>query len=406
MMGIVRKRHERSRIGKSSDVRLRKRPISLENQLRFMRRKGFTLEDILARSPKTPDDLEILTPTSSVPDLLVPDAACYNVYHALSHYVSGSFDANVWSLHSDGKLHATRQTSPDTAAIFRWYNTFDDALSYMSSGDITSLSHGGQLLIKAGNLTPEILLHEHPRSVDHVLRFVDLCARRNRPDICRIVLGHILGMTGVLLPSTHPLRPFLAYVKQLVESADYASVRAVWSHIINLIASRVSHMQEDIRVMVLAHKYAGISQGSLWEGEAFEKQLISGFRDAEAQNGRTHFRTIRYPIYIARYLFDQGRFVDSESMILDFLDRVKNPVPHWDTKDYIVSGLICLSDCRRAIGDLGGAETYLDQARRLTVKDWEWKVLEDEQSDQAGNGVGTSASAPTWTLQPVAIAAH
>src|SRR5947209_4730683 len=95
---IVRKKSERSAIGKASKFDLRGRPVNLADVERYLRRKGLVTEDIVAvgtSSAQTPPALTCLTPTT-VPRSPATPAGLEipgRIFGSIRDYFLGSFDA-------------------------------------------------------------------------------------------------------------------------------------------------------------------------------------------------------------------------------------------------------------------------------------------------------------------------
>src|SRR5450755_4718118 len=62
VMAIVRKKCQRDAVGKSSEFHIRGRLVSIEDVHRYLKRKGMSVEDAIARRAATPPNLRCCTP--------------------------------------------------------------------------------------------------------------------------------------------------------------------------------------------------------------------------------------------------------------------------------------------------------------------------------------------------------
>lgn len=98
MRAIIRKNQQRSDQSKASKFEIRERPVHFAEVVRYWKRKGISVEEVLARrtASLTPEALRCLTPVTSplsTPrELAVPE----RILKSIRDYFHGSFDSGTW----------------------------------------------------------------------------------------------------------------------------------------------------------------------------------------------------------------------------------------------------------------------------------------------------------------------
>ena len=98
MRAVVRKNHLRHQQGKSSRFEIRGRPVEFVDVVRYWKRKGVSVEEVLARrsASLTPEAVRCLTPVTSPLSTPRELAAPERLLISIRDYIRGSFDSGTW----------------------------------------------------------------------------------------------------------------------------------------------------------------------------------------------------------------------------------------------------------------------------------------------------------------------
>lgn len=98
MRAVVRKNHLRHQQGKSSRFEIRGRPVEIADAVRYWKRKGLSVEEVLARrtASLTPEAVMCLTPVTSPLSTPRELAAPERILMSIRDYFRGSFDSGTW----------------------------------------------------------------------------------------------------------------------------------------------------------------------------------------------------------------------------------------------------------------------------------------------------------------------
>lgn len=98
MRAVIRKNHLRDQQGKSSRFEIRGRPVEIADAVRYFKRKGVSVEDVLASctASLTPEAVKCFTPVTSPLSTPRELAAPERILISIRDYFHGSFDSGTW----------------------------------------------------------------------------------------------------------------------------------------------------------------------------------------------------------------------------------------------------------------------------------------------------------------------
>lgn len=210
MNAIVRIEHQRSSIGKKSSFKVRGRPVDRKDVVKYWKRKGLSLQDVLQRSispENDPEDLEILTPPASPVLLQIPMLTEIElVLRSTSNYVQScragyKFARN--EIHSQFTL--------------RWQT----ALDHLSCGDIPT---GGFFLRSVASTIEHVIASQKPCLLAEVCILIISLDNYGFPGFSQMILEQISALSALKLgrhnPISYALRPMVAAPSNVAQRTD------------------------------------------------------------------------------------------------------------------------------------------------------------------------------------------
>jgi hypothetical protein len=366
---IVRKKSERSAINKASNFEIRGRPVNLADVDRYVRRKRWAIEDIIAgASPApTPPDLTCITPRSipgspaTPPILSIPEC----IVVSIRDYFIGSFDAGTWTFNDDASDCVSKKPKgSDMLALKNLFSHHDLACKLLDKG---SFDEAGRELGNASVGIQEILSAEHPRTLGSLFDLIMLLRGRRRPEIARIVVSQFATLAAVVHPTTHPLHQ----VCKLLMSLDPAQFELVaitaWQSAVDQFEGILGPMHYSTLRSRL--EYIQMAE-SVYGYERAEKMLRDLVLQCEGICSPDDVRRLKLLETLAEMLLDQNKYDEAEVVAQDIVRHAPSSEPHAKSIDLLCASLFVIARVQHHRFQLDMAEANLRRVISLNVSQW------------------------------------
>lgn len=364
MRAVVRKHKERSSQGKHSIIRIRGQTRDFAEVIRYWKRKGVSIDDMVARqtASPTPEAVECFTPVPSpimTPQVLaIPE----RIFRCVRDYFGGSFDSGTWV-----------RTEP----LYACYSNRDEGDFYradeliiecQSACDLFSRNlseEAGKTLIAATAEIRNILLIEDPQTLSHILLLLANLRNQKRDEMALIIIRHFSELSQVLLGSEHPLSRICEWIASVYTSSFEDVVVGCMRNTVDEFESSVGPLHQSTLSSRLNFLYA-INQGS--DRIQMLQQLLG---ECEKTLRPHDIRTSHVRRNLAYEYFHQSNYVEAKTLIQDNIACSQHPQPFNDPS--LISNhpdLFIAARCHYALGEVDlGIET-LRRVIDSTVSEW------------------------------------
>ena len=216
MRAIARKTKVRLDQGKQSEVRVRDKAIDDEEVMRYWRRKGRSISDVIAHrnASVTPEAVEVVTPVPSrvatPTSLAVPE----HIFATIRVYFEGSFASGNWVNNNPEKLCRTRKVQGIPSKDLDDFANHSGTVCQLYSNGL--YQEAGRILVSLTSNFKKILLAEHPETLGRILDTVILVRLQGRNEIGIVILRQFFALGEFVVGKEHPLR----LICGLLASAD------------------------------------------------------------------------------------------------------------------------------------------------------------------------------------------
>lgn len=224
MRAIVRKNRQRADQGKGSIFRVRGQIRDFADVVRYWDRKGFCIDDLIARqtASPTPEAVEIFTPVSSpimTPEVLaIPE----RMFRCIRDYVRGSFESETW-VNTESLSTCYSIKDEDNAAGVS-LDSFFQCILACSLFERNLFHEAGQTIIAATAKFKNVILAEHPENLIELFRMAVHMRKRERDEMALIILRQFAALSKVLLGIEHPLSRVCRWAEPMCASDFDAAV--------------------------------------------------------------------------------------------------------------------------------------------------------------------------------------
>ena len=242
MRAIVRKNQQRATQGKRSIIRVRGQLRDFAEIVRYLNRKGISIDDIIARrtASPTPEAVELFTPVPSPirtpQELAIPE----RIFRTTRDYIKGSFESATWVwTESDSLCYSIKDREGAIGLMTDLHHHCINVCELFSR----NLSHeAGRTLIIATAKIERILLQEDPHALSGLFWMIYDIRRNNRDRMASIILRQFSALGKKLLGSEHPFARVLEWTDSRFGS-DFEDITIRCMEIIvALFESRVGPM--------------------------------------------------------------------------------------------------------------------------------------------------------------------
>jgi len=305
-MAIVRKKSQRDAVGKASEFHVRGRVIGIEDVHRYLKRKGISVEDAIARKAATPPDLHCCTPEAvpSSPSNPKIFEAPRQIFVSIRSYVLGSFESNIW-LVADDKEVIINTKSSGTSIMDTFVNSLYTAYNLLEQ---RSFPQAGKFLDKGSALIHDLLLEDNPRMLVGLLDVMSLMLRSGWSECSNLILNHASNMAAIVLPDMHPLRRIFNNLILLGPELAEDIIANAWKSFLDVFEQTSGSSTVDFIQNWAEYIYIFIR---LRDPDVVEGQLRSMVEKCKEVHGSLDCRYLAALLALADFLRVQRRYRDA-----------------------------------------------------------------------------------------------
>lgn len=364
MRAIVRKNKERSSQGKRSIIRIRGQTRDFAEVIRYWKRKGVSIDDMVARqtASPTPEAVEFFTPVPS--PILTPQVLAIpeRIFRCVRDYFRGSFDSGTWVRTEPLYACYSNRDEGDFLGAEKLLFECHFACSLFSRN---LFEEAGQTLIAATAEIKNILLIEDPETLSYLLWLLVDLRNQKRDEMALIIIRHFYELSQVLLGSEHPLSRICEWIASVYTSSFEDVVAGCMRNTVDEFESSVGPLHQSTLSSRLNFFYV-IHQGS------DRIQMMQKLLGECEKTLRPHdIRTSQVRGDIACEYFGQSNYVEAKTLIQDNIACSQQFQPVNDPR--LLSQYQDLYVAARCHYALGEVDLGIETLRRLInsmVSEW------------------------------------
>lgn len=346
MRAIVRKYKQREAQGKGSTIRIRKQQRSFADAVRYCKRRGISVDDIIARqtASPTPEAVKFSTPVSSPISTPSELANPEHMLLCIRDYFRGSFESGTWV-----------RTEPE----FRCYSLKDEKYAslmwpeFMVNCEMActllergSFHEAGQALNTATAKIKEVLFTEHPDILTDLPCLIDhFRYGRNRDEMALSILRQFASMSRVVLGSQHPVTRFCEWSVSVHASVFHDTV----TRCLELVSDELASFIGCFHVSTLEVRTNLLELMAIDEGACIQKsQKLLG--DCEQTLRPDDSRLFDVRAQTAYRYFRAGRYDEAMTLCQKSIVYAQSSVPAGSY--HVGYVLYLLAECQHALGEV------------------------------------------------------
>lgn len=362
MRAVVRKRHERANQGKASKIRIRDQNVDFSEVARYWHRKGFSVDDVIARrtASPTPEAVELFTPVPSPMATPQTFAIPERILRCIADYFRGSFESGTWvKTEPEYICYSSKTTKIPNARMVEFARQCDLACRLFS---VESYHEAGQTLIAATTSIKGILQAEEPETLIGLFCLHDVFRCAKRDEIAQAILRQFSSMGQLLLGYQHPLSLISGWLN-LAPSYEVDDI------ISKCMESIVDHFDVALGSM---HSSTLISRFRVLNSQGDEKldfrtqQLQDLLCECEETLESSDIRVLEVRLNLAELFWTLERYDEAIRLALDVIAYSERS-PRAGIELYQAHGLRILAQCQCSLGDFDHAIANLDAAINLGI---------------------------------------
>ena len=367
MRAIVRKNKQRAEQGKRSNFRVRKRDLDFAEVVRYWKRKGVTVDEVLARSitSPTPETVECFTVVSSPitpPDDLATPEYILRIIHG---YITASFESGTWVKTDPRTICYSIKDRKDANQVIRFSNMCYLARELSST---QNFEEAEKTLSAASAISRKMLLAEQPQTIEIILEYVDEMRFYRDREMTLRILGHLSATSKELLGESHPLSLFTAWLAVVPWSQVKAIVSRCFDVMIDNFESLIGPMHQSTLFCRLTSHGTDINL-------ALQRRLLN---KCESALGSYDTRTLIVRMELMIRTWSEGDTAEAKRMGKDLLAFIQSNEAIRDSIWYRMNCYECIAKCHHSLGELDQAIPNLQAAIDLRMAHY------DSQSGMAG----------------------
>ena len=366
MRAIVRKTKARLRQGKRSKIHVRGKEISDEEVIRYWKRKGISIDDVIAHraASVTPEAVNIVTPVPSRVATPLSLALPERIFTAIRDYCEGSFASGNWGYEDPSFLCYTRKVQGDPMEDLN--NFVHDSVTARKLFSYHRYQEAGRILDSVFSNFKKILLAEHPETLSIILGTV-ICFRLDGWDeVGMAILRHFCALGEFVVGKQHPLRLICGWL---------ASADAFQSH--EIIAMCFQSMTDQMESFVGPMHYSTLVHRAQYINEIIsardqcEELLQKLLEQCELHLGSSDLRTHHLRYQLARHYYTSGQYAEALRMGQDLIAHIQySQSPNWYRIHYYTTHLVLVALSQWALGEMSSAEANFREAIAVRVSEW------------------------------------
>ena len=358
MRAIVRKNKQRAEQGKRSHFRVRKRDLEFTEVVRYWKRRGVTVDEVIARSiaSPTPETVECFTVVSSpiMPpkDLATPEY----IFRIVRGYITASFESGTWV-----------KTDPQTACYSikegegvdhanQFYNLCCLACELFLTHN---LDEAENTLSAASAVSRKMLRAEQPETIELIFNALARMRFMQNHEITLRIVRQLSATSKELLGESHHLSLLMAWLAAMPCSQVKAIISRCFDVMVDDFESLIGPMHRSTLMCRLFSHEANTNLALL-------QRLLN---NCESALGLADERTLNVHLALMSWTSLKGEYAEAKRMGEDLLaviqsieatvyrSRVRSECYKW------------IAICHHALGELDQAVVNLQAAidRSMTV---------------------------------------
>lgn len=367
VLAMARKKRQRDAVGKRSEFRIRGRIVSIEDVHRYLKRKGMSVEDAIARRAATPPNLRCCTP-ESVPRSPA-DPKTFEVHRrilvSVRNHVFGSVESKTWFLCRDDNCFASGKGMVATVSDTCMFS-FLNAYNYLVIG---SFQKAGNFLVRGSAFIRDVLLEEYPRMLNRLFEVLVVLRKGGWIDCSKIILNQFSEMAATVLIEMHPLRTIFKCLISCDPELAADLLTSVWESYADIFeqtfgSSSLASIRNraDYIYWIVRNRDANIA----------EAQLRSLVKKCEEAHGNLDPRYMEALLTLSDFLFTERQTRDAAT-VAEVLINCASESKSAHAIRFWCDGMELLARCQYENLDDKLAELNLRQAVDMRATTWGWQ---------------------------------
>lgn len=356
MRAIVRKNKQRAEQGKRSHFRVRERDLDFPEVVRYWKRKGVTVDEVIARSiaSPTPETVECFTVVSSPitppDDLATPEY----ILRIVRGYITASFESGTWVT-----------TDPQTMCY-----SIKDVVNAGHTADFCDMCYLADSLFQTENfdeakntlsaasaISKKMLLAEQPETVLTILKRLAGLQYYDCHELALSILRQLSATSKELLGESHPLSLFAAGLAAM----QWSQIAAIISRCFNVFIDDFERLVGPMQRSTLNFR---LNLNGINNNLAEQRRSLN---NCESALGSYDKRTLDVRVELIDCIAGKGIHAEVMRMAKDLLAFIQS---NEATIDFIWGQVACygwISDTHHARGELDQAIANIQTAIDLRM---------------------------------------
>ena len=308
MRAIIRKNQQRAEQGKRSRFRVRKRDLDFAEVIRYWKRKGVAVDEVIARSmaSPTPETVECFTVVSSPitppEDLATPEY----ILRIIRGYTAASFESGTWVKTDPRNLCYSTKAPKDVNSIADFSNMCQLAIELFS---IQNLDQAHNTLSTTSVKIRKMLIAEQPETLTIILERVVMMQFYHCHDMALRLLHQLSASSKQLLGENHPICLFTAWLAAMPRS----QIKDVVSRCFDVVTADFESLVGPTHLSTLSCRLATID---LSHNLATLRRFLNR---CESVLGSLDKRALDVRVHLMYCAWSEGHDADTMSMSEDLL---------------------------------------------------------------------------------------
>ena len=365
MRAIARKTKVRLEQGKGSEVHVRGKAIDAEEVRRYWRRKGKSIDDVIAHrnASLTPEAVEIVTPVPSrvatPTSLAVPE----HIFATIRDYFAGSFASGNWIYDDPEVICHTRKVQGNTSKNLSDLGNRSSTICRLYSNG--RYQEAGRILRSLTSNFNKILLAEHPETLGHILDTVIHVRSLGRNEISMAILRHFFDLGEFVVGKEHPLRLICGWLA----SADAFHFDEIVARCFQSVADQFESFVGPMHYSTLWSRIYHITNIICTRGQR-EELLQKLLGQCELHFGSSNTRTHLLRFELAHHYYISGQDAEALRVGQDLIAHIQySQSPDSRHNFYHPPGLAVVAYSQWDLGHKVLAEANLREAIALRISD-------------------------------------
>ena len=290
------------------------------------------------------------------------------VLRSIGDYFRGSYEANTWLItDSNVPCVSIKPQGHCTASLDTFYGGIMAACQMLDRG---AFDEAGRALVNATKDIQDIIRAEHPFTLCRILQLMACLQERKRPEISRVLLNQLSGISKLILGERHPLHAICSRLAslepdQLEEAALLYLGRA---------ADSFSQLAGPLHLTTLWTNLSFIHKVEMprdrARGEAALQRLL---HQCELTCGKCDGRTLDVLTSIAWTYYEKHEYKQTIKVATEIITRAQHVKPEKDAPYFLTKGYHAYAYAQHASHELGQALAGLKKGLDLDVSIWGWQ---------------------------------